>query len=185
MHRNFNPRTEAIMTVPVTLNAIATDVVGHYGNTAKSLVAAYRTASRRALAASGSRYAKLVERLPQRFVGDEAKARMVAAERRVATAVGNGAERIAEGYDRAIEAVSGQTLKGIEAFAERTDWAKDMFVVETVRRINMPAAKLSLEIASRIDEAARALNARAKETVAQPIAKRAAKRVTRRVRRAA
>jgi hypothetical protein len=174
------------MTTPVTLNAIATDVVGHYGNAAKSLVAACRTASKRALAASGSRYAKLVERIPLPVVGDESKARIVAAEQRVAGVVGEGVVRVAQGYDRGIELVSGQTLKGLEAFAQRTDWAKDMFVVDTVRRINLPAAKLSLKIASHIDDAASALSARAKGTVEQPVAKPAAKkRAAKRVRRAA
>ena len=61
------------MTTPVTLNAIATDVVGHYGNAAKSLVAAYRTSSARALAAGGNRYAKLVERIPCRFSATKAR----------------------------------------------------------------------------------------------------------------
>jgi hypothetical protein len=169
------------MTNTVTLNAIATDVVGHYGNAAKNLVAAYRAASERALAASGSRYAKLVERLPR--IGDDSKARIVAAERRVAATIGQGVTRTAEGYDRGIELVSGQVLKGIEAFAERTDWTKDMFVVETMRRINMPAAKLSLEIASRIDEATNTLSARAEGGVEQPVAKPATK-TAKRVRRA-
>ena len=169
------------MTTTVTLNAIASDVVGHYGNAAKNLVAAYRTASKRALAAGGTRYAKLVERSP--LVGEEGKARMVAAERRVAGAVGEGVVRIADGYDRAIEAVSTRALKGLEAIAERTDWAQDMFVVGAMRRMNMPAAKLSLEIASRIEEASTALNARAEGKVAaQPAAK---KKVIRRARRAA
>ena len=179
------------MTTPVTLNAIVTDVVGHYGNAAKSLVAAYRTASNRALAASGKRYAKFVERAPLPVVGDEGKARIVAAERRVAEVVGEGVVRIAQGYDRGIELVSGQALKGLEAFAQRTDWAKDMFVVKAVRRINLPAAKLSLEIASRIDDAASALSTRAKGTPEQPVAKPAVKkpavkkaRAAKRVRRA-
>ena len=175
------------MTTTITINAIATDVVGHYGNAAKTLVAAYRTVSERALAASGSRYAKLVERLP--IVGDEGKARIVAAERRVAAVVGEGVARIAQGYDRGIEVVSGQMVKGLEALAERTEWTKDMFVVETARRINLPAAKLSLEIATRIDEAASTLSARAEGAVEQPVAKTAAKRARRatakRVRRAA
>ena len=106
----------------------------------------------------------------------EGKARIVAAERRVAGVVGEGVARTAQAYDRAIELVSGQALKGLEAFAQRTDWAKDMFVVDTVRRINLPAAKLSLKIASRIDDLASALSARAKGTVGQPVAKRAVKK---------
>lgn len=171
------------MTTPLTLNAIATDVVGHYGNAAKSLVAAYRTSSARALAAGGSRYAKLVERISLPLLGDEGKARIVAAERRVAGVVGEGVERTAQGYDRAIERVSGQALKGLEVLAQRTDWAKNMFVVGAMRRVNLPVAKLSLEIASRIDDAASALNARAEGE--RPAAKRAAKkRIAKRVRRA-
>jgi len=174
------------MSTPATLNAIASNVVGHYGHAAKSLVAAYRAASKRTLAAGSTRYAKLVERVPLPLVGEEGKARIVAAERRVGEVVGKGMERIAEGYDRGIELVSGQALKGIEAFAERTDWAKDMFVVETARRLQMPAAKLSLEIASRIDNAASALSARAQGAVAKRVAKPVAKkRAAKRARRAA
>jgi len=165
------------MSNTVTLNGIATDVVGHYGNAAKSLVAAYRSASKRAVAASGTRYAKLVERAP--LVGDEGKARIVAAERRVAAAMDEGATRIADGYERAIELVSGQARKGLETFAARTAWAKNMFVVETARRIQLPAAKLSLEIASRIDEAASTLSARVDGANAKPVAKKAVKRARR------
>jgi len=95
------------MTTPVTLNAIATDVVGHCGNAAKSVVAACRAASNRALAASGNRYALLVERARLPVVGAKGKARIVAAERRLAGAVGAGVSRIAQGYDRGIELVSG------------------------------------------------------------------------------
>ena len=178
--------TEIIMTTHVTLNAIATDVVGHYGNAAKSLVAACHIASERALAAGGSRYAKIVERTPLPVIGGESKARIVAAERRVAEVVGEGVSRTAQGYDRAIELVSGQALKGIEAFAQRTDWAKDMFVVDTVRRINMPAAKLSLEIAIRLDDAANALSARVEGSPELTVPKPAVKKQTgKRVRRAA
>ena len=175
------------MSTPITLNAIVSDAVGHYGNAAKSLVAASRTVTKRALVAGGRRFAKLVERTPLPVVGDESKARIVAAERRVAGAVDERVVRIAQGFDRGIEFVSGQALKGLENFAQRTDWAKDLFVVDTVRRINLPAAKLSLKIASRIDHLASALSARAKGTVARPVAKPAVKRarVAKRVRRAA
>ena len=174
------------MSTPTTLNSIAIDVVGHYGNAAKSLVTAYRTASARALAVSGSRYAKFVDGISLPLVGDEGKARIVAAERRVAEVVGEGVERTAQGYDRAIELVSGQAVKGLENFAQRTAWAKNMFVVDTVRRINLPAAKLSLEIASRLDDAASALSARAEGPAEKPVVKATAKkRTAKRVRRAA
>ena len=172
------------MTTTITLNAIAADVVGHYGSAAKSLVAAYRSASKRALAATGSGYARLVERAPLPLVGDQGKARIVAVERRVAGVVGEGVARSAQGYDRAIELVSGQALKGLEAFARRTDWAKEMFVVGAARRIGLPAARLSLQIATRVEDAAGTLRARAAGT-GKPVAKRAVKKAAKRVRRAA
>jgi len=176
------------MTTSITLNAIATDVVGHYGNAAKSLVGACRDVSKRALAASGRRYADLVERAPLSVVGAQSKARIVAAERKVADVVANGVARVTQGYDRGIELAVGQALKGLEAFAQRTDWAKDMFVVDTARRITRPSADLSLKIASRIDDAASTLSARAKGTVKAPIARPAMKKAratAKRARRAA
>ena len=139
------------MTTPITLNAIATDVVGHWQRREEP----GRRLSHRLQARPGRRRQPLRQArraYPSAVVGDKSKARIVAAERRVAGVVGEGVARIAQGYDRGIEFVSGQALKGLEAFAQRTDWAKDMFVVDTVRRINLPAAKLSLKIASRIDD---------------------------------
>ena len=171
----------------VTLHAVVSDTIGHYGNAAKSLVAAGRTVSQRALAATGRNYAKLVERTALPVIGDEGKTRIVAAERRIADAVDKGVVRLAEGYDRGIAFVSNQALKSLETFAQRTDWAKNMFVVDTVRRINLPAAKLSLSVAKRVDDLASTLNTKAKGRSAKAVAKSPAKkaRVAKRVRRAA
>ncbi|MBV9890241.1 MAG: hypothetical protein JO090_05055 [Rhizobacter sp.] len=166
----------------VTVNSIASDVVGHYGNAAKNLVAVYRSACERAAAAGSDRYASLVERLP--VVGEQGKSRMVLAEQRVAAALGERVARIADGYDQGIKLVSSQMLKGIEAFAERSGWTKDMFVVGALRRLNLPAAELSLEIARRIDEATSSLSARAEGAVAQPVATTQARRAVKPARRA-
>jgi hypothetical protein len=57
---------------------------------------------------------------------------------------------------------------------------------DTVRRIYLPVAKLSLGLAGRIDAAASALRARAERSVKQSVAKRAVKKTAaKRVRRAA
>ena len=171
----------------VTLNSIASDVVGHYSRAARNLVSAYRTGSERALAASGERYAQLVEKVQLPLVNEDGKARIVAAERRVAGFVAEGVDRIASGAEKAIDFASERSLKGIESFAEQTAWTKDMFVVNAVRQINLPAAKLQLEIASRIDAAAEQLSERAagEPVKAEPVAsKPAAKRRVRRTRRA-
>jgi hypothetical protein len=172
------------MTATVTLKSIASDIVGHYSRAAQSVVAAYRTGSERALAISGQRYAQIVEKSKLPLMNDEGKARIVAAERRVAGVVGEGVSRIASGAERAIDAVTERTLKNIESFAERTAWAKDMIVVNAVRQINLPAAKLQLKIASRIDDAAKQLSARvageSPESVEPVAVKPAAKRRVRR-----
>jgi hypothetical protein len=170
------------MTATVTLNSIASDIVGHYSRAGRSLVAAYRSGSERALAASGERYAQIVEKSKLPLVNEEGKARIVAAERRVAGVMTEGVSRIASGMERVIDAVSERTLKNIDSFAEQTAWTKDMFVVNAVRQINLPAAKLQLAIASRIDDAAQQLNARAAGDSAEPVAAKpvAAKRRARR-----
>jgi len=169
----------------VTINSIATDVVGHYSRAARSLVAAYRSGTERALTASGERYAQLVGKVQLPLVNEDRKARIVAAERRVAGFVAQGVDRIAAGYEKVIDLASERSLKGIEQFVEQTEWTKDMFVVNAVRQIQLPAAKLQLEIASRIDAAAEQLSERvAGEPVkAAPVAsKPAAKRRVRRAR---
>ena len=165
----------------VTINSIASDVVGHYSRAARNLVAAYRSGSVRALAASGDRYAQLVDKVQLPLVNDERKAKIVAAERRVAEFVAGGVDRIATGYEKAIDLASERSLKGIESFAEQTAWTKDMFVVNAVRQVQLPAAKLQLEIASRIEGAVQQLNERvAGEPVAPVAAKPATKRVAKR-----
>jgi hypothetical protein len=169
------------MTATVTLNSIASDIVGHYSRAARGLVGAYRTGSERAIEFSGERYAQIVEKIQLPLVTEEGKARIVAAERRVADVVSKGVSRISSGLERAIDAVTERTNKNIESFAEQTEWTKDMFVVNAVRQVNMPGAKLQLEIASRIEDAVQQLSERvAGEPVAPVATKPATKRVAKR-----
>jgi len=91
------------------------------------------------------------------------------------------ASRLSDGAERLIDRLADGTVKGIKGFAQRTEWADGMFVVGAARRVNLPAAKLSLEIASRVDEATQALSTRASEEKAP--AKSARKPVARRTRR--
>ena len=166
-----------------TLNSIASDVVGHYSKAARNRVAAYRSGSVRALAASGERYEQLVGKVQLPLVPETGKARAVAAERRIAEFFAQGIDRIATGAEKAIDVAAERSLKGIETFAEQTAWTKDMFVVNAVRQINLPAAKLQLEIASRIDAAAEQLSERVAGEPVKPVVvqvKPAAKRRTRR-----
>ena len=172
------------MTATQTLHAIAADVVGHYGRAAKSVVAAYRTSAERALAATGVRYEQLVDRKGLLPLSDERKARIKAAERRLAGVVGQGVARFTRGANEVVDGVSARATKGVEAFAQQTEWAKDLMLVKALRRINLPTARLSLEIASRVDGAAQRLNARvAGPRTAQAVKPARRKSTAKRVRR--
>jgi uncharacterized protein YaiL (DUF2058 family) len=148
------------VTAPATLNAIAIDVVGHYGQTAKNLVATYRTTTERAVNALGARYEQLVEGKALPWLKSEIKANLVDSEQRVSRLIVDSVARIAERANGTVDRVSGRTVQGIEAFGEQTAWASDLMVVNAMRKINLPVAKLSLGIAGRVDSASRRLSQR-------------------------
>ena len=169
------------MTATANLNTIAIDVVGHYGQTAKNLFAAYRAATERAANAFSDRYEQWVKRQPLPWMNSDIKASLVASQRRVARRVVDSTTRVTKIANSAVDRISGRTVKGIEAFGEQTAWANDMFVVGAFRKINLPAAKLSLQIAGGVDEASRRLSQRMAVTgVAKPT--RTAKKSTTRAR---
>ncbi|HEU5294371.1 MAG TPA: hypothetical protein VFU71_06255, partial [Burkholderiaceae bacterium] len=155
------------MTTP-NLNTIAIDVVGHYGQTAKNLLATYRAGTERAVNALSAGYEQLVEKQPLPWISSEIKANLVGSQQRVARLVVDSVARIAERATSAVDSVSGRTVQGIEAFGQQTAWAQDMMVVGAIRKINLPVAKLSLQIAGRVDDASHRLSQRvAGSTVAK------------------
>jgi hypothetical protein len=148
------------MTATANLNTIAIDVVGHYGQTAKNLLAAYRAGTERAVNAFSTRFEQLVEKQPLPWINSEIKAALVASQRRMARIVVDSTTRFSERANSTVNRISGRTVKGIEAFGEQTAWAHDLMVVGALRKINLPAAKLSLQIADRVDDFSRRLSRR-------------------------
>lgn len=141
------------MSTQPTLNSIATDVVGHYSHAAKNLLAAYRTGAQRVGGRFSGRYSDFV--------------------------VGN-VVRISERADQAVDKVSARTLEGITTLSDQTAWAKDLMIVNALRTVNLPAAKLSQRIAAQVDDVSRRLSERvagAKLPQAARTAVRAAKAV--------
>jgi len=178
------------MTAPANLNAIAIDLVGHYGQTAKNLVATYRAGTERALNALSAGYEQLVEKQPLPWIKSEIKANLVGSQQRLARLMSDSVERIAGRADSAVDQVSRRTVQGLEAFDQRTAWADDLMVVSALRKINLPVAKLSLRLAGRVDDASQRLSQRvagstpAKATKTAKTAK-SAKTTVKRARRAA
>jgi hypothetical protein len=132
-----------------TLNSIVIDVVGQYGAAAQHLVDAYRIGTERTISGLGGRYAKLLQRSKLPLVTDELKTAFIDTEQRMSGLAIEAIARAAERTHNAVDRVTGRAVEGIETFAEKTAWAEDLMVVNAVRTINMPAAKLSLEIANR------------------------------------
>ena len=174
-----------------TLNSIAIDVVNQYGEAANHLVDAYRIGTARTISGIGAGYARLIERRSLPLMTDELKTALINTEKRMSNLAVGAVNRAAERTHTAVERVTNRAVEGIEAFGHRTAWADEMFVVEAVRTINMPAAKLSLGIANRANKATARLSERvatignrtAKAGATQGV-KAAAKRTRRAVRKA-
>ena len=171
------------MTAPANLNAIAIDVVGHYTHTAKNLLATHRSGTQRAVSALSAGYEQMIDKQPLPWINSDIKANLVESQQRLARALVDSVARIAERADGAVDEVSGRTVRGIEAFGEQTAWAKDMMVVSALRKINLPVARLSLQIAGRVDDASRRLSQRVAGAAATKATK-SAKTTVRRTRRA-
>jgi hypothetical protein len=143
-----------------TLNSIAIDVVGQYGEAAKHLVNAYRSGTERAVTGLGARYEKVLEQRVPAIVSDELKAGIIDREQRIVGFVVDAVGRVSDRASSAVELVSSRTIEGMEAFAEKTAWANDLIAVDALRAVNMPAAKLSLQIATRVNATSRLLSER-------------------------
>jgi len=143
-----------------TLHSIAIDVVNQYGEAAKHLVDAYRIGTERTIGGIGAGYARLIERRSLPLLTDELKTALIDTEKRMSNLAVDAVNRAAERAQGAVDGVAHRAVEGLAAFGHRTAWADDMFVVETVRKINMPAAKLSLRIANRANRATARLSER-------------------------
>jgi hypothetical protein len=175
------------MTAASNLNTIAIGVVGHYGRTAKNLLATYRAGTERAVGALSAGYEQLLKKQPLPWLDGEIKARLVDTEQRLSRLVVNSVARFAAGANKTVDRVSGRTVQGIEAFDKQTAWANDLMVVGAIRKVNLPVARLSLRIAGRIDEASHRLSQRVVVPVkarAKAQATRVAKTAVKRARRA-
>ena len=108
---------------------------------------------------------------------------------------GRAAEVIARASDRAddvIDRAANRATEGIQAFGAKSAWASDLMVVNALRTINLPVAKLSFELASQVNHASSRLAKRVAGVKAEARASgtatattRKAKTAVKRTRRAA
>ena len=140
-----------------TLNAVAIDVVGQYGMAGKLLVEAYRVGTQRAVAQVNDTVAK-VPSLP--MVDGSIRDSFLAAHAQLTGFFVGGVTRATEQADLAIDRMTDGTTQGIKRMAGLAERVQSMVgapVVETMTKVNLPAAQLSLQIAGQVVEGSKRL----------------------------
>jgi hypothetical protein len=176
------------------LSSIAFDVVGQYTEAGKSLVRAYRVGSDRAVTAVNERFESVVNARTLPLVNDTLKANLIGAEQKIAGVVARGVTLGADGADVTIDRIARGVNVGLERLAGAGARVEGVVGTGTVERVNalaLPAATLSLQIATFVAESSKLLSERVagpEQIVVAPVKKAARKvakkRATRSTRRA-
>jgi hypothetical protein len=162
------------MTAQCPINSTTVNVLGQYNEAAKQLIAAYRFGSARVITGAGERYAQFVE--GRSFVGGDVKAKLIGAEQKVGQFVAGAVSRISDGADALVDGIAQRAASGVERFDELTAWTHDKAIFNAFRKLNMPAAKASLQVAEKVADLSRKLSTRvAGEPVVEAKPVRAAK----------
>jgi hypothetical protein len=163
-----------------TLGSVTSDILGQYSQIGKLVLATYRAGVRRFAAAINSRALPLVN--------EAVKGSLIPAHEQLTGALGDGFESGVDRAEQAIDFIACRVDNGIRRIAatvERVETAFDTTVTTTVGTLTMPAAQISLGIASRAVEDTKRLSARvigAEADVAEAAAtQRAVKKAVRRV----
>jgi hypothetical protein len=142
------------------LNAVAIDVVGQYGLAGKHLVNAYRLGTQRAAAKLTERYTSMMQSSAMPLVDPSVRVSILSAHAQLTGFFINGVARATEQADLAIDKITDSTAQGIKRLGgvgERFEAMVGTPVVETMTKINMPAAQLSLQIAGQVAEGSKRL----------------------------
>ncbi len=143
-----------------TLNSVAVDVVGQYGLVGKNLLAAYRIGAMRVASQINDRYNAVVKSPSLPLADSSIRNSLVTAQQQFTGFVVNGVVRATEQVDAAIDRITDGTTQGIKRLGEvgqRLESVVGTPVVETMTKLNMPAAQISLKIAGRIAEGSKRL----------------------------
>ena len=143
-----------------TLNSVAIDVVGQYNLAGKYLVNAYVAGAQRLATQIGERYVAIIKSPSLPVVDTSVRNSLVAAHEQFAGLVFAGVTRAAQQAELAIDRISDSTAQGIKSLGsvgQRVEAVVGAPVVDTLTKLNMPAAKLSLQIAGSVAEGTKRL----------------------------
>ena len=168
-----------------TLNAVAIDVIGQYGLATKNLLQAYRVGTERAVLKLNDGYSNVVKSSSVPMVDDSIRSSLVAAHQQFLAFIVDGVARATEQADVAIDRTIESTTTGLQKLGGFGDKVKSVVgapAIDTITKLNMPAAQVSLSIAGAVVEGSKRLVERVggavvvtEEAAPAKAAKRAAK----------
>jgi len=167
-----------------TLNAVAIDVIGSYGIATKNLLQAYRVGTERAVLKLNDGYSNVVKSSSLPMIDDTIRSSLVAAHQQFLGFIVDGVARATEQADVAIDRTIESTTTGLQKLGGFGDKVKSVVgapAVDTITKLNMPAAQVSLSIAGAVVEGSKRLVERVggavatEEAAPAKAAKRAAK----------
>jgi hypothetical protein len=150
---DFQLYKESIMSLQ-TLTSVAKNVVGQYDHAGKQLVGAWRAGTTRAVDAVNRRFAQVVESRALPLATDDVKKSLIDAQAKIAGLVSFGLGLPARGTDVALDRVSRGVTRGIDRVSEtaiRVESAFSTTALDSASKLALPAAYVSLQVASFVD----------------------------------
>lgn len=138
-----------------TLNAVAVDVVGQYALASKHLIQAYRLGTQRVVDQISERYSAMLSNPALPVVDETVRTSLLNAHQQMTGFFVGGVARATEQADLAIDRMTSATtesLKRLGSVSERIEAVVGTPVVETLSKVNLPVAQLSLSIAGQAVE---------------------------------
>ncbi|HSW04011.1 hypothetical protein [Aquabacterium sp.] len=146
------------MSTQCPINATTVDTFGQYNQAAKHLIAAYRFGTARVMSGAGERYEQFVG--GRSLLSDDVKQRLIDAEQKVGNAVLGVVSRVADKADSLVDSLAQRAVAGVETLDEKTAWSRDVSVINALRQLNLPVAKVSLKLAEGVADVSRRLSER-------------------------
>jgi len=146
-----------------SLSNVAFHVVDQYGVVGKILAQAYRSGVERLVDTAKSRFASALQERSVPLVNDQIKSDLINAQQVLADFMLKRANAASDRAVQAIDAINARAANGIEAVAKtvsRFETAFEISNLEAVRTLNQPAATIVTQIADKIVEGAKAIEAR-------------------------
>lgn len=159
------------MSAQCPINSTTVHTLGQYSQAAKYLIATYRFGTTRAMTRTGERYEQFLS--ARSVLSDGVKQRLIGAEQKAGSAVLGAVARIADKADSWVDSLAQRAVAGVERLDEKTAWSRDVSVINALRQLNLPAARLSLKLAESMADVSRRLSERVAgqpDVIAEPVA---------------